>query len=288
MQIQFDPRDRSACGNVLAAVYALHGHIPLRHFMAFPESPDPTAACEFPDEVEPPAAAANVLAGIPDEVDAAAAFGADTPAERQFSKMQVGEPAYIVLDVDGSRSERAETVDVPAPASGVELDADGLPWDGRIHSGPADTKPKNADGRWRSKRGASGDLVAQVTAELRQVMGAPTPAPTQAAAPTPPPPVATAPIPAPPAPPPTPPVAVTEFGQAGAETAASPPAPPTATNFAGLMKVITARQTAGTLTIVQVKATAEMLGLNGVADLLKRPDLIGAYEAALPEPGQAQ
>ena len=55
------------------------------------------------------------------------------------------------------------------PASGVEVDKDGLPWDSRIH---AESKNKIADGSWRKKRQVDPALVAQVEAELRQVMGA--------------------------------------------------------------------------------------------------------------------
>ncbi len=80
------------------------------------------------------------------------------------------------------------------PASGVEVDKHGLPWDGRIHAG---TKRKNADGSWTAKRGVDPALVAQVEAELRQVMGAPAAAPL-AQAPTPVAPIAPAPASAPP------------------------------------------------------------------------------------------
>ncbi len=63
-----------------------------------------------------------------------------------------------------------------ASAPGVELDAEGLPWDARIHA-KSSTGPggvKNADGTWRAKRGVNDDaLVAQVKAELRAAMGAP-------------------------------------------------------------------------------------------------------------------
>jgi hypothetical protein len=56
------------------------------------------------------------------------------------------------------------------PAGGVELDADALPWDERIHAG---TKRKNADGRWTAKRGINDpDLVPRVVAQLRAQMAA--------------------------------------------------------------------------------------------------------------------
>lgn len=73
-------------------------------------------------------------------------------------------------------------------AVGVDLDKHGLPWDNRIHAG---TKRKNVDGSWTVKRGVDPALVAQVEAELRQVMGAAPAAPLAPAVPAPPP---TAPI----------------------------------------------------------------------------------------------
>jgi hypothetical protein len=71
----------------------------------------------------------------------------------------------------------AVSADAPAapapqasPAGGVELDADGLPWDARIHAG---TKRKNADGRWTAKKGIDDpDLVPRVVAQLRAQMAA--------------------------------------------------------------------------------------------------------------------
>lgn len=59
----------------------------------------------------------------------------------------------------------------PTSPAGVVLDTDGLPWDARIHSS---SKAKNADGRWRAKKGLNdGGLVARVQAELRAVMAVP-------------------------------------------------------------------------------------------------------------------
>lgn len=51
----------------------------------------------------------------------------------------------------------------------VDVDADNLPWDERIH---ASTKTKNKDGTWRALRGVDPDILARVTAELKGVMGA--------------------------------------------------------------------------------------------------------------------
>ena len=64
----------------------------------------------------------------------------------------------------------AATVVNPAPAGGLVLDADGLPWDVRINSTPA--KINDGDKKWKAKRGVAGYLVAQVQAELRLAMSA--------------------------------------------------------------------------------------------------------------------
>ena len=63
-------------------------------------------------------------------------------------------------------------------SSDVELDADGLPWDKRIH---AATKTKmKREGTWKIKRGVDPALVEQVKTELRgsvQALANPTPVP---------------------------------------------------------------------------------------------------------------
>lgn len=57
------------------------------------------------------------------------------------------------------------TVENIAAAQGnVELDASGLPWDGRIHAG---TKTKTQKGEWTKKKGCDEAVFAAVMAELR-------------------------------------------------------------------------------------------------------------------------
>lgn len=68
----------------------------------------------------------------------------------------------------------APTVEA-APASSVELDKRGLPWDARIHSG---AKSKLANGNWKLARGVDPVLVTQVEAELYRSRSAPAPAAT--------------------------------------------------------------------------------------------------------------
>ena len=48
----------------------------------------------------------------------------------------------------------------------AELDAAGLPWDERIHAG---TKTKTQKNEWTKRKGVADNVVAAVTAELRQL-----------------------------------------------------------------------------------------------------------------------
>lgn len=270
MQIQFDPRDPNACASVLAVIGALHPE--LNSPIAAEPAPEPAQAFDAPnpEAAFPPVPAAPIAA----------------PAIQVTS-------ALVITPGDGTAPpappvgfDNGPTVaPVASPSSGVELDADGLPWDARIHSGPADKRPKNADGRWRRGRGVNDETVATVTAELRQIMGAPAPTPTPAAAPTPAPepalaspppaPVVAAPTPAPAAPPPTPGAVVTESGPAVAATAVE--------TFADLMKKVTRMQTAGLVTVETTSQIAASLGLTGLRDLMNRPDLVPSFDALLPD-----
>lgn len=238
MQVTFNPRDPNQVADVLVMLESIGA---LRDYA--PETVD-----HIPDDI--------CAAAPSDPVDPAAAFGADlSPAPA---------PAPTVPAAPTPQSPTA------VPPSSV-VDAKGVPWDERIHSGPADKKPMNADNTWRRKRGVDDATVAAVMAEI---------APNAGAAP--------APIPAPPAPPATPAVAATEFGPDVAATAGDvPPPPPVAVDaapltFASLMKKVTGLQTAGLLTVEETREIAGALGIESVRDLLKRPDLLEPFDALLP------
>ena len=170
-------------------------------------------------------------------------------------------PADVATaDSDAAPQEPAPALAPPAGVA-VELDSEGLPWDGRIH---ATTKTKVAKGSWTKKRGADVDMIKHVEAELRKVLAAP------------------AAIPAPPAD--LDPAAAFGAGAAAPDTPA-----PTATaqvapmaEFARVMREVSARQVAGTLATEMVTAVCVQLGLIGIKDLATRPDLIPAFEALLP------
>ena len=97
-------------------------------------------------------------------------------------------------------SPAAAAEDEEVDVTGV-VDADGLPWDPRIHSS---SKQLVADGTWRKRRNTAKELFAEVEAELRglSAVDAPVDAPIPAPPPPPPPPAAVAfanPAPPPPA-----------------------------------------------------------------------------------------
>jgi len=133
-----------------------------------------------------------------------------------------------------------------------EFDADGLPWDERIH---ASTKTTTQDGRWKKKRGVDQSLVEEVEAELRYTEeessaqdaavdsdpnaadGAPTGTISDAATPPPPPP---------------------------------PPPPASDTTFAELIKEITENQ----INPDTVLKAIQSVGLANAGELFARPDLI--------------
>lgn len=233
------------------------------------------AAIGTPTAAEVFAAVATIPA--PHANDAAAIFGAVAP----------NVPAAPLASAPAP-------VAAPAPATNsVQLDKNGLPWDGRIH---ASTKATVQDGSWKKRRGVDDAEVARVEAELRQVMGIPN-APAAAS------PVAqvpAAPIAAPPSPPaapsapnvpaPTVPgnapvvsvatIAAAHTPTATAHTAASAP-PSSALTFPQLVPKITAAVQQGRLTQQQVLAACNANGLPSLPMLAARPDLVGAVAAAL-------
>ena len=179
----------------------------------------------------------------------------------------------------------------PAPqAPGIEVDAQGMPWDNRIHSG---SRAKVADGSWRQKRNLDPNLLAQVEGELRATMGLPAQEPVSAPAPAPvspagafapaaPEPVtAVVPVPppfvaavvAPPVPATTTPILTT-----GVTPTASPSNPVT---FPALMQKITQAFIAKTLDQATIQGACQQVGLPSLPMLASRPDLVGQVATIL-------
>jgi len=164
---------------------------------------------------------------------------------------------------------------IPTVPASAELDAQGFPWDKRIHSS---SRAKLANGNWRYARNLDGSIILAVEAELRATMGAPqatallTPQAQDAAAveqDRAPAPVAVAPaVPLPPIPTiPTPPVPAPVSGEV--------------TTFAQLMQRITPHIVSTKLSQAHIQVTCASLGLPHLAALGARPDLIPAALVAL-------
>lgn len=162
-------------------------------------------------------------------------------------------------------------------AAGVELDTNGLPWDGRIHSRE---KSKIKNGTWKYKRGVEDATIAEVEAALRNLMAIPaTPsAPVAAPVPTPPPP-----SPLDPAGTVSAPVVTLQPVQTPAITAptANPSSAPELPPVPALISKITAAQAAGQLTQDQLIAVLVAHGLQTLPDVFKRPDLAPTITASI-------
>lgn len=191
-------------------------------------------------------------------------FSAEEVAQAVEEKIANGGYVHTKETFPGPVALAEETADkgwVAGPSDTVatftpERDANGLPWDERIHSG---TKALNADGTWRTKRGVDKALVAEVEAELRsqgddpeelerveeevkELLAAP---------------------PAPPAPP--------------APTAPTPATSP----FVALMKRVTTAQGAGKLTAQRVKELLESLDKKSIMDLRTDDDALASFAVLL-------
>lgn len=203
----------------------------------------------------------------------------------------------------------APAATLPPPPPGIEVDAQGVPWDARIHAG---SRAKIGDGTWRQKRNLDPEVYKQVMDELRHTMGverrAPQPpappAPQQVFAPHPPVPPVPAAVPMPPADsddngpvdatpaapvvppapfvasatPPAPPISSTPPVpvSAGAATGASPGSVAgKAPTFPELVKRITAAFNAKTMTQADVSRAVQKVGLTALPMLAARPDLVG-------------
>lgn len=168
------------------------------------------------------------------------------------------------------------------PASDIERDSSGLPWDERIHSS---SKDKIANGTWRKRRNVPDETFHSVTAELRNANAARTMA---AAAPlvAPPPPVAD---PAPNVPPP-PPAAIVPPPPPAPVAAPAVPASPAAAaesaasvytgdmaGFAKLTKWLSTAEPAGTITPTAKAEVCQQLGITSVRELVGNLALIPAF-----------
>ena len=233
----------------------------------------------------------------------------DTPKSEivRAAEFLLASVGYERPEPSGVSAEEKQAVAAIAPqapedtttiVTGIDVDAAGLPWDDRIHSG---SRAKNADGTWRQKRGVNdADFVKRVEVELRQrVTPALTggeaagvlngqfvpPAPqTDMALPTPVP-VEVVPTPVPPpfvpsAVPSAPPVSTipTAPVSAGAAMAASHSENVT---FPQFMNRATQALAAKTLSVDKFNGTLKAHGVENTMMLSQRPDLVPVIYAEL-------
>ena len=99
------------------------------------------------------------------EVFANTAMVTDTTTNLEVS--QAGKSAPHVTAPEDTTSTSTTTANV----SNVDLDSEGSPWDGRIHS--SNGKKLAKEGTWQLKRNVDPALVEQVKAELSAVMAIP-------------------------------------------------------------------------------------------------------------------
>ena len=161
------------------------------------------------------------------------------------------------LTVGDLKAGEVVHVTMTATNTGAALDADGYPYDGRIHSREA-TKIK--DGTWKVRRGVDPALVKQVRAEYDNAMAAPAVPPSR---------------PATQAPPPPPMMA----------TPAVPPAPPadpvtgTPLTFGGILQLVTQAIETNPANQAKVLAICVELGVTGLPGLAHRPDLLPHFHS---------
>lgn len=213
----------------------------------------------------PPAAASSIAGAVPLPI-APEATTANT-----LTATPTPVPLPPVPTAPGTVAPTASAAAPTIPASGVELDSKGLPWDERIHAG---TKSKLKSGEWKAKKQVHPALVASVEAELR-ARAAATPAPVAAvqdaaavfaAAPG---------VPAAPAP----------FVPPAAPLAPAAPAAPSVsadpTTFEQLMPRITAAVTAGIIAPTAVGAACAAHGVASVVTLQTNPQFVPLVWATL-------
>lgn len=151
----------------------------------------------------------------------------------------------------------------PVPDTSADLysgvDADGLPWDERIHSKAAE--PKAATGKWKTRKNLAPGYKEQIEAQLRAVSdttaspSAPAPTPAAPSAP-----VVPAPVPAP---------------------GAAPAAPATGNPFAEFTAWMMPQVKSGKLDQSKITLAVQKAGLTTAADLSKQPELCAQVKADL-------
>jgi len=138
-------------------------------------NPDDTYAAMTGRDPKPPAPSVMEVESAPTSTTPVPATPAENVGESYLGGAPAAPetgpvpPASTAASATGARSPAAL-----APSTSTELDADGLPWDDRIHAGSQTKLAKT--GQWKKKRGVEDERVRQVEAELQLLMAVPSPA----------------------------------------------------------------------------------------------------------------
>lgn len=233
--------DRATANSLKEAVRGMAGH---------------TAACGHESELGRIACDDCSGAAIERVLSAEPLHNAPVEPEEVYS------PHAVVLDTPTPWVAPA----APAPSGSAELDANGLPWDKRIH---ASTRTKVAAGTWKYARGVDGDYIKTVERELRAVQDIPVPVVSNVAPDG----YSNTPVPY------TVPSAVAPIVPL-LPVPAAPTAAPIMT-FAQLMQHITPMLVSGKLTQPMLQQVVGTLGLPHLAALGARPDLVETVRMAI-------
>ena len=168
---------------------------------------------------------------------------------------------------DAPQSTFTETIQ-----NGISVDAAGVPWDSRIHSG---SRAKTTDGLWRQRRNLDPAVLQQVTDELKGMMA--TPASVEVPAASVGVPSASVGVPPPPfvppvaVPPPPPSIILPPVSDGVATTASTSNATPL-----DLIRAVTAGIRDRVFTRSEVDEACKSVGLDGLMLVTGRPDLVDA------------
>ena len=242
--------------------------------------------------VAPPADPVPAMGFIPGPVAAAAPSDAGAAASQTAPEAPTaGVPPPPTESAPPAAAPTASSAPAAPTNSAQGVDVTGLPWDIRIHAANAG---KNADGRWRKKKGLNdAAYVARIETELR-TGGAPASAAPPASAPPPPtltdvvvPPPPLAQAPAAPTAPVTQQLATPTASTAAPIAPPPPPAGPDVSTFPGFLQWLTPLMTTGKLPFPIIMAELAKHGMSQLSDLndpvkaQKLPEIYAALAATV-------
>jgi hypothetical protein len=121
--------------------------------------------------------ATSAVEALADLIDRTGVKVEDVPPVTVSTDGSVVTAVMPPIRLDGAVHSVNVQIDIEPPVTNDKLDADGLPWDARIHSG---SRERNANGKWRTARKPKAlteeqwqETLTRVNAELRDLMEIP-------------------------------------------------------------------------------------------------------------------